>query len=157
MSESIRLFVNICIVEDDEVLLIDRQHDSFKGWIYPGGKVEFPESYTQAAKREMKEETGLNALALKLKGISGFTNFLGNERYIYFDFICDEFDGELITESKEGNPKWWKISQLDGIEMQEDVRKRLKYMLSKDSYERINYWDNEKGCISHVETEIFKS
>ena len=52
MTEKILNWVNICVKKGDKVLLLNRQHDDFKGWIQPGGKVEFPESFFEAAVRE---------------------------------------------------------------------------------------------------------
>lgn len=106
MTENILNWVNVCVKKENQVLLLNRQHDDFKGWIQPGGKVEFPESFFEAAARELKEETGLTALKLQLKGISGFTNPAKAERYVYYDFLCEDFEGELLTESQEGQPKW---------------------------------------------------
>ena len=67
MTEKILNWVNIyCEKKGDKVLLLNRQHDDFKGWIQPGGKVEFVNLF-EAAVRELKEETGLIALNLQLK------------------------------------------------------------------------------------------
>ena len=44
------------IQNQDKVLLLDRQHDHFKGFIPPGGKVEFPESFVECAIREVKKK-----------------------------------------------------------------------------------------------------
>lgn len=66
MAENIKNWVNVCVVKNNKILLLNRQHDDFPGWIPPGGKVEFPESFFEAAIRELKEETGLTALNLKI-------------------------------------------------------------------------------------------
>ncbi len=33
MTEHILNWVNICVKDGDRILLLDRQHDHFKGWI----------------------------------------------------------------------------------------------------------------------------
>ena len=79
-------------------------------------KLNFLKVFFEAALRELKEETGLTALNLELKGISGFTNSIGNERFVFYDFLCPQFTGELST-SAEGEPKWWNLKDIDKIPM----------------------------------------
>lgn len=155
MAECILNWVNVCVKDGDYILLLDRQYDDFKGWIQPGGKVEFPESFFEAAKRELKEETGLTALNLQLKGISGFTNPTKSERYVYYDFLCTEFEGKVFKESPEGNPVWWHIDELCEIPMQEDIRDRLPLYWREGSFERIHYWDEENRCIGNTKTILY--
>lgn len=38
--EVIKNWVNICVKQGEHVLLLNRQHDNFPGWIQPGGKVK---------------------------------------------------------------------------------------------------------------------
>ena len=155
MTEKILNWVNICVKKGDKVLLLNRQHDDFKGWIQPGGKVEFPESFFEAAVRELKEETGLTALNLVLKGISGFTNPDKQERYVYYDFLCTEFTGQVHGTSREGEPKWWKISELEQLDMQDDIRTRLPLYWRRGSFERIHYWDEEHHCVKETKTILY--
>lgn len=93
---------NICVKHNDMILWLHRQHDNFPGWIQPEGKVEPCESFFEAALWELKEEIGLTALNLQLKSIS---SFIKPDCYVYYDFLCESFEGELLTESREGLPK----------------------------------------------------
>jgi ADP-ribose pyrophosphatase YjhB (NUDIX family) len=53
----------------NEVLLVKRANEPFKGWWdIPGGFVEEHETLEQAARRELKEETGLEATELTYQG-----------------------------------------------------------------------------------------
>ena len=152
--ENIISFVNICVKKDDNILLINRQHDHFKGWIPPGGKVIFPESFFEAAVRELEEETGLVATNLVLKGISGFTNEGAYERHVYYDFLCTAFSGSLKA-SREGVPKWWPITALETLQMQAEIRQRLPLYFRTGSFESINYWDNDTKKISKNSTKLY--
>ena len=91
---------------------------------------------------------------LKLKGISGFTNTIGNERFVYYDFLCTNFSGD-IRASREGEPKWWNLEDIEEISMQEEIKNRLPLYLREGSFESINYWDESKKCISHNKTILF--
>ena len=44
---------------------------------------------------------------MELKGISGFTNPSKKERYVYYDFLCTAFEGQVRGNAHEGEQKWW--------------------------------------------------
>ncbi len=54
------------------LLLIKRKNSPYKNmWALPGGFVEIHESFEDAAKRELQEETGIKNVTLKELGIFG--------------------------------------------------------------------------------------
>jgi 8-oxo-dGTP diphosphatase len=64
------LTVDGVLLEGNELLLIQRKHDPFKGlWALPGGFVEYGETTEEAILREMKEETGLIVRIGELVGV----------------------------------------------------------------------------------------
>lgn len=54
------------IIRDGKLLLFKRQKPGREYYILPGGGVELEETFEQACIREVKEETGLDVLAIQL-------------------------------------------------------------------------------------------
>lgn len=69
----VTLGVRVLATHGDRVLLV--RHRLHGGWHLPGGGVEPGESLEQAARRELREETGVQADALRLHGL--YSNFFG--------------------------------------------------------------------------------
>ncbi|WP_379138347.1 8-oxo-dGTP diphosphatase [Paenibacillus sp. sgz500958] len=134
MAETIKLYTVCMIVSGDKILLLNRQHDSFRGYISPGGRIEFPESPTECAIREVKEETGLTVSNLVYKGLAEYMN-PGQERYMIFNYITYDFTGELLQGSREGKPEWVALADLETIEMQENIRKRIPLFFDEGTFE----------------------
>jgi 8-oxo-dGTP diphosphatase len=93
-----RVGVGGVVVNNGRVLLIRRGQEPLKGkWSLPGGLVEVGENLTQALRRELKEETGLNVEPLEVIGV--FERILLNEgrltrprrvryHYVLIDYAC---------------------------------------------------------------------
>ena len=72
MQRKIPAIAADCVVFDahDRLLLIRRRNPPFEGqFALPGGFVEYGEETEAAASRELHEETGLRAQALRLVGV----------------------------------------------------------------------------------------
>src|SRR3954469_12289359 len=57
------------VIESDEGIVLVRRRNPPLGWALPGGFVDRGESVAQAARREAKEETGLDVELTELLGV----------------------------------------------------------------------------------------
>ena len=144
-------FWTVCLVQDgDYVLLLNREHDDFKGYIPPGGKVEFPESFTEAAIREVKEETGLEVSNLIYKGLYEYVNPEKKDRYIIFNYITSSFSGTVKDDSPEGKPVWVHKNKVSSLPMQASIRRRFPLFFEEGTFEIHVVWDQEKNIEGKV-------
>ena len=118
----------LCLVTDgDRVLLQNRIKDDWRGYALPGGHVEPGESFVDAVKREMREETGLTIRNPRLVGVKQFP--IAGGRYVVFLFRADEYTGALVS-SDEGRMEWVERSRLEELETVADLELLLKVMES---------------------------
>ena len=90
--------VNICIIQDDKILLTNRE--DFEVWCVPGGAVDDGESVAQAAIREAREETGLEVKLTRLIGIYSRSSWPGAVTHIV-SFLAEPVGGEINPDPNE--------------------------------------------------------
>ena len=102
MSRAERVILtNMCMVYDgDRILVQNKVNDDWTGLCFPGGHVEYRESFVKSVIREVKEETGLTIYEPRLCGVKQFYTEK-DERYVVFLYKTDRFEGELVS-SDEG-------------------------------------------------------
>lgn len=97
------------IKQNGRTLMIHRvkkENDIHQGkWNGLGGKLEQGESPEQCIIREVKEESGLDILSPRYHGLLIFADFKSDDWYVWV-FTADNFTGELLLDSLEGNLHW---------------------------------------------------
>ncbi|WP_248926267.1 8-oxo-dGTP diphosphatase [Paenibacillus hamazuiensis] len=136
----------MCLVQNgNKVLLVNRPDKlGFPGWIGPGGKVDFPESLTEGAIREVWEETGLRVKELEYKGLDEFVDPKQNSRYMVFNYLAKSFEGELLQNPPEGELRWIPIEEALSYPMQPWFKRRFPLFFEKGTFEIYEIYDQEE-------------
>ena len=100
--------VGVIIVRDKKVLLGKRKNAHGAGtWNFPGGHLEWGETIEECARREVKEETGLDITNIKTGPYTNDISEGENNHYITLFAIAD---------SGHGNPKLMESEKCEGGE-----------------------------------------
>lgn len=146
-TENVELTV-VCLLEDgDKILLQDRVKTDWHGYALPGGHVEKDESFLDAVKREMKEETGLEIRNPRLVGLKQFP--IDNGRYLVVLFKATEWSGEP-TSSEEGKMEWVEYARLPELDTVADLEEMLRMMNSPDLTE-LRYVPNGDNWVAVIQ------
>ena len=103
---------SVILVGRDGRTLLQRRADNGL-WGYHGGCTELYERVEDAARRELKEETGLTAGKMTLHGVfsgPGMAHTYPNgDRCSIVDvvFLCDDFSGEIRPQAEEVSELRW--------------------------------------------------
>jgi 8-oxo-dGTP diphosphatase len=101
--------MGVLVMRRGRVLLGRRRGAHGEGYYAaPGGHIEFGESFEQAARREVREETGLEIADLKLLSVGNyvFKREDGERHYIDVDFVCEAPAGEPLLAEPEKCDGW---------------------------------------------------
>ena len=109
--------IGVCILVFDKTIkkvLLGKRKNSYKAGMYgiPGGKLELKESVLNCGKRELAEETGLQANSLKYLGVIPELQEVNN--FIHFAFVCTDYSGKpkLMEPEKCESWDWYSLNKL---------------------------------------------
>jgi nucleoside triphosphatase len=103
--------------QKDELLLI-KTHKWKDQYVIPGGHIELGEKMEDAARREAKEETGLEISDLKQFAIYesiNSDNFHEKKHFIFIDFSCRANSEDVKLNNEAYEYKWVNLKEIDNL------------------------------------------
>lgn len=127
MDKIIRKAIRCFVIEENKVIVIQYKQGNRKAGYYdiPGGKIEDGESSMEAAIREMKEETKVDVIDIKHKGIMHIK--YSDREYIFDIFFTNKYSG-VPSETEENFSKWISIEE---VLKQDKILSNLKLLDKK--------------------------
>ena len=112
--------VGVLVFDKDRVLLVKREQEPGKGrWSIPGGLLELGELLKEGARRETKEETGIDVDVDDLLDV--IDNIVVDEQdkvsyhYVLIDYLGHRIGGTLVPGTDVKEARWATLEELDAL------------------------------------------
>lgn len=120
--------IGIVLIKNDEVLLVRRGKPPGVGqWSLPGGKQELGETAEETARRELREETGLECgplvLAAHVDSIHRDARGRIEFHYTILDFAARYVGGEAVAGDDVREVAWARPEEFDRYELWSEARR----------------------------------
>ncbi len=102
------------VVRDGKLLLVKRAENPYKGdWCIPAGYMEWDESPSHCAERELKEETGLEIRAKSIFEVYSGTDDPRTNAVLIL-YFCDEVGGEAVAGDDAAELRFFSLAEIPG-------------------------------------------
>ena len=119
--------------KDLKILLIERGLDPYKGyWAFPGGFMNIDETVEECAKRELKEETGLEANIIEQFHTFSKVDRDPRERVITVAFFALVKQSEVIGGDDAAKAQWFALKDVPQLAFDHDYILRIAQRTLKE-------------------------
>ena len=120
--------VSVALKRAGTLLLVKRANEPAKDqWAFPGGRVERGEKLEAAARRELKEETGMEAGDIHVH----VELLLG--KYLLTVFQGDALDGEPVANDDALAAAFFNLREIEAMDATESTKACARMLLGKTS------------------------
>ncbi len=114
MNEITRVGIGVMIFKDGKVLLGKRKGSHGAGeYSFTGGHLDYMESFEDCARRETKEEAGIEIEKVRFQCVSNITAY-APKHYVHIGLIADWKSGEpqVLEPEKCESWGWYSLDEL---------------------------------------------
>lgn len=132
--------VGALIVNGEGEILLVRSYKWGSKYTVPGGHIELGERSETAAKREVKEEVGLEVEPVRLLLVQEAiypADYIKHEHYIFLDYLCRASSSEVKLDGKEIQEYLWTTpSDALQLDLESFTRNLVEAYLRDVSFEK---------------------
>lgn len=122
-----RVTAAILVEKDGKFLLAERNKENYNGyWVIPGGGVEFGEGLSDAAIREIKEETNLDVEIKRLICHKEIINVPGDYHSIIFFYLASQKSKNIQAKEDVSQAKFFSVEEIRQMKIAESVQMVLE-------------------------------
>lgn len=98
--------VGVMVLKDGKILLGKRKNAHGAGdYATPGGKLEYGESFEECARRETREECGLEIKNIRFLNVANVLRF-APKHYVHVGLVAEWVSGEPVVVEPEKCEEW---------------------------------------------------
>lgn len=115
MDKKPQVGIAVIIIKDGTILMGKRKGSHGSGtWVFPGGKLDFGESFENCVKREVSEETSLVVNNIRFGAVTNDYFRDEDKHFVTVFMICDYKNGvaKVIEPEKCESWKWYELNKL---------------------------------------------